>query len=240
MQDTCILEAADLLFLWDEEEAVAEAPVVVETAAEVVADSVFAVDMGTRNFGFCCVNRQTSESVMGIFDLHVYEKVELDLKETHASWLAQRLVDDLWEYLKDCTLVVFENQMRDIYKAMVSGMMCILQTRGIRSRIVRPEDVREYWDIHGKSYQERKMKSLTTGVMDDSDAKFCRTLFNKNDGKVHVDAEEAALLAMYAVHNYDQLVEPVLIQELPSKKKRRAPLVHKIIKKKTKLNVREI
>jgi hypothetical protein len=181
---------------------------------------VCGIDPGVVNLGFSwlkknCVNL-SSESMLQIYDLTKQNGrfCRLDSKKKFAKsvWF---FVKSLSKLLKKTSHVFLELQpdiaLPNVFVVVIALEQSILiQFPDIKVVVIPPFTIREFYDTHGSSYDERKQLSLGTHVFEEAEIEKIKRKFLKR-GKngipiFKVDAVEANLFAVYGfvkIKNYN-------------------------------------
>lgn len=184
---------------------------------------IVAVDPGIRNLGVCIHDGTTLR--MHVVDLSVgkhdgrlcrFPFEVSDIRERVSAFIDANA--EIWPQVTQFVIEIQPPIGKAIFKQLAMAFAAMIQGRfpHITVREIRPQDVRKFWGIQGKTYLERKKKSAEAArfIMSDADAVRTHTAFRKADGKAHVDGVEAALLAVYA-----RLHPPKPLKRVPLKTK---------------------
>ena len=179
---------------------------------------IVGIDPGTRNLSITKLNSET-----GKLDTHAIDVKTRDgytfttkLEEKFYLSLAYDVVLLLWDdVFAPADLIAVEKQMRTPYKLVAMALSAILMQRGKLVRDVIPRSLRGYFDIHGKTYKERKKNSLKVPFVSQFDKMRIMNANNRNSpgsGKSadeQVDMIESSLIAIYAFAFYKDLIRPL-------------------------------
>lgn len=177
---------------------------------------VVGVDPGRVNLGLCFLDRFTHDAELYhidhtiVFDFESGFTRKAEQEEKHVFSVVEKLVEDFAQYFKDAHIVVVEKQMRREHLIFAATLVAYLHGR-YTTRVfnVSPVSVRAFFGIRDPDYNERKGLSLIAVEPFLSPRAFrdCLCEFAKpGDFQCHADAQEAMLLAVYALFDENGIV----------------------------------
>lgn len=129
-----------------------------------------------------------------------------DLAEKDLVEAVDRFVEDRRKFFEKADCFVVEKQMKAKMKVVAALLIMAVKSRFPKCECydLSPRSVRAYWGISGKDYAQRKRNSMRPTIMSAGDLLKIKSVFKKKN-KFHVDAVEAALMAVYSWKNLDKL-----------------------------------